>query len=248
MITQKNTAIIIPARLAAIRLPNKPLIDINGEPMILHVWRRACDSNLGKVIVATDSIDIQNIIKNNGGVSLLTSSEHHSGTDRIFEALEQYDKSDEIKYIINLQGDLPTIDSNSLLRVLRILENQKVSIGTLVVKIKNKEDLLKPQIVKAVCEFKDTQENARAMDFQRTPENISPDNLYHHIGIYSYTKESLKQFVKLSQTSREISEKLEQLRALENNIHIEAGLIDFLPLGVDTPEDLEIIKEQMTKI
>jgi 3-deoxy-manno-octulosonate cytidylyltransferase (CMP-KDO synthetase) len=247
MITQKNTAIIIPARLAATRLPNKPLILINGEPMIHHVWKRACDTNIGQVIVATDSEKIQKVIKKGGGICLLTSLDHQSGTDRICEALLEYDKNSEINYIINLQGDLPNIDSTCVLRVLKILENQEVHIGTLVKKIDDKKDFSKTQIVKAICKFNDNNINARALDFQRLPENVPHENLYHHIGIYSYTRESLMRFVSLEQSKREKEEKLEQLRALENKMHIEVGLIDFLPQGVDTPEDLEIMKCLMAK-
>ena len=247
MITQKNTAIIIPARLAATRLPNKPLIMINGKPMIHHVWERACESNLGKVVVATDSKEIQKVIEDNGGTACLTLMDHQSGTDRIYEALQKCDTENKIEYVINLQGDLPNIDTPSLSKVLQLLENKKVNIGTLVVRINDETDLHKSQIVKALCMFQKNEISTKALDFQRLPKDVSVNDLYHHIGIYSYTRESLSQFVKLDQTKRERDEKLEQLRALENNMHIEAGLIDFLPLGVDTPEDLEVIKGLMRK-
>ena len=135
MITQKNTAIIIPARLAATRLPNKPLIMINGKPMIHHVWERACESNLGEVVVATDSKEIQKVIEDNGGTACLTLMDHQSGTDRIYEALVKCDSKNEIEYIVNLQGDLPSIEASALSAVLRLLENNEVHIGTLVVKI-----------------------------------------------------------------------------------------------------------------
>ncbi len=247
MITQKNTAIIIPARLAATRLPNKPLIMIHGKPMIYHVWKRACESNLGKVVVATDSKEIQKVIENDGGVAFLTSMDHQSGTDRINEALQKCDNESKIEYIINLQGDLPNIDTPSLTTVLQLLENKDVNIGTLVVRINDEADLNKSQIVKALCMFQKNERSTKALNFQRLPKDISIKNIYHHIGIYSYTRESLSKFVNLDQTKRERDEKLEQLRALENNMHIEAGLIDFLPLGVDTPEDLEAIKGLMRK-
>ena len=247
MITQKNTAIIIPARLAATRLPNKPLIMINGKPMIHHVWERACESNLGEVVVATDSKEIQKVIEDNGGTACLTLMDHQSGTDRIYEALQKCDTENKIEYVINLQGDLPNIDTPSLSKVLQLLENKKVNIGTLVVRINDETDLHKSQIVKALCMFQKNEIRTKALDFQRLPKGVSVNDLYHHIGIYSYTRESLSQFVKLNQTKRERDEKLEQLRALENNMHIEAALIDFLPLGVDTPEDLEVIKGLMRK-
>ena len=247
MITQKNTAIIIPARLAATRLPNKPLITISGKPMIHHVWERANQSNLGKVVVATDSKEIQKVIKNIGGTACLTSIDHQSGSDRIYEALEKCDSENEIEYIINLQGDLPSIEASALSAVLKLLENKEVNVGTLVVKIKEESDLHKSQIVKALCEFKENKKSTKAIDFQRLPKDASTNYFYHHIGIYSYTRESLSRFVNLDQTKRERDEKLEQLRALEDNMHIEAGLIDFFPLGVDTPEDLEAIKDIMRK-
>ena len=229
MITQKNTAIIIPARLAATRLPNKPLIKIHDKTMIQHVWERANESNLGKVIVATDSNEIQKVIENSGGVACLTSSDHQSGTDRIYEALEKCDSENEIEYIINLQGDLPSIEVSALSAVLKLLENKEVNVGTLVVKIKEESDLHKSQIVKALCEFKENKKSTKAIDFQRLPKDASTNNFYHHIGIYSYTRDSLAKFINLDQ------------------MHIEAGLIDFFPLGVDTPEDLEAIKDVMRK-
>ena len=247
MITQKNTAIIIPARLAATRLPNKPLIKIHNKTMIQHVWERAKEANLGRVIVATDNEEIQKVIENSGGVACLTSIDHQSGTDRIYEALQKCDRKNEIEYIVNLQGDIPSIKANALSAVLKLLENKEVQIGTLVVKINEESDLHKSQIVKALCIFRENEKNTKAINFQRQPKENSINDFYHHIGIYSYTKESLKQFVNLKQTPREKEEKLEQLRALENNMHIEAGLIDFLPLGVDTPEDLEAIKGILKK-
>ena len=220
MITQKNTAIIIPARLAATRLPNKPLIKIHDKTMIQHVWERANESNLGKVIVATDSNKIQKVIENSGGVACLTSSDHQSGTDRIYEALQKCDSENEIEYIINLQGDIPSIKAHALSVVLKLLENKEVQIGTLVVRISEESDLHKSQIVKALCEFQENKKSAKAIDFQRLPKDTSTNNFYHHIGIYSYTRDSLAKFINLDQTQREQDENLEQLRALENNMHL----------------------------
>ncbi len=247
MITQKNTAIIIPARLAATRLPNKPLIKIHNKTMIQHVWERANEANLGRVIVATDNEEIQKVIENSGGVACLTSIGHQSGTDRIYEALQKCDSENEIEYVINLQGDIPSIKAKALSAVLKLLENKEVRIGTLVVRLSEESDLHKSQIVKALCIFEGNKRNTKAINFERQPKENSINNFYHHIGIYSYTRESLKQFVSLDQTHREKEEKLEQLRALENDMHIEAGLIDFLPIGVDTPEDLEAIKGILKK-
>ena len=245
MITQKNTAIIIPARLAASRLPNKPLIMIHDKPMIQHVWEKANQSNLGKVIVATDSEEIQKVIKNIGGTACLTSADHQSGSDRIYEALEKCDSENEVEYIINLQGDIPGIKAHALSAVLKLLENKEVQIGTLVVRISEESDLHKSQIVKAQCIFEENKRNTKAINFERQPKENSINNLYHHIGIYSYTRESLKQFVSLDQTHREKEEKLEQLRALENSMSIHVGYINSSPLSVDTKSDLVEVREIM---
>ena len=243
MITQENTAIIIPARLQASRLPNKPLLDIHGKPMIQHVWERAVLSQLGEVLVATDSVDIKNLVEGLGGNACMTSAKHTSGTDRIYEALNKFDLDQRIQFVINLQGDLPTINSEALSTVLSLIEEEGSEMGTLASVFSDKSEIKKNQVVKAFCDYKENENSTLALDFIRKNDNYDENKLYHHIGIYSFRRETLKKFVTLSQTERENNEKLEQLRALDNDIKIKVGLIDFLPLGVDTPEDLEEIKK-----
>ena len=243
MITQENTAIIIPARLQASRLPNKPLLEIHGKPMIQHVWESAVSSQLGEVLVATDSEDIKNLVEGLGGNACMTSAKHTSGTDRINEALNKFDLDQRIAFIINLQGDLPTINSEALSTVLSLIEEEGSEMGTLASVFMDKSEIKKNQVVKAFCDFKENESSTMALDFIRNNDLYDENKLYHHIGIYSFRRDSLKKFVSLSQTEREKNEKLEQLRALDNDMKIKVGLIDFLPLGVDTPEDLEKIKE-----
>ena len=243
MITQDNTAIIIPARLQASRLPNKPLLEIHGKPMIQHVWEKAVLSQLGEVLVATDSEDIKNLIEGLGGNACMTSAKHISGTDRIYEALNKFDLDQRIEFIINLQGDLPTINSEALSAVLSLIKEEGSEMGTLASVFSDKSEIKKNQVVKVLCDFKENESSSLALDFIRKNNNYDENKLYHHIGIYSFRRESLKKFVSLSQTEREKNEKLEQLRALDNDMKIKVGLIDFLPLGVDTPEDLVEIKE-----
>ena len=243
MITQENTAIIIPARLQASRLPNKPLLEIHGKPMIQHVWERAVLSQLGEVLVATDSVDIKNLVEGLGGNACMTSVKHTSGTDRIYEALNKFDLDQRIQFVINLQGDLPTINSEALSTVLSLIEEEGSEMGTLASVFSDKSEIKKNQVVKAFCDYKENENSTLALDFIRKNDNYDENKLYHHIGIYSFRRETLKKFVTLSRTERENNEKLEQLRALDNDIKIKVGLIDFLPLGVDTPEDLEEIKK-----
>ena len=245
MINQKNTAIFIPARLAATRLPNKPLELINNQPMIIHVWKRAVEASLGKVVVATDSDEIDKIVKQEGGISIVTDMKHQSGSDRIYEALIKIDPNNEINYIINLQGDLPNILGKNLKQVLNILKSDQYDIGTLVAKINSDDDLNNSNIVKALCNFNEEEIVTKAIDFTRTYDHSINEKLFHHIGIYSYRRSSLERFINLPQSSRETLFKLEQLRALDNNMNIGAALIDNLPIGVDTHEDLELVRNTM---
>ena len=239
MINQENTAIIIPARLASTRLPNKPLLPINGKPMILHVWEQAVAASLGEVIVATDSQEIKDVISQAGGNCEFTNANHQSGTDRIFEALENFDTANKINYIINLQGDLPQINRECLIAVVNLLTEKAVDIGTLACEMTNPDEINSNSIVKAIADINSTTQIGQAINFTRNAETSVNGNHLHHIGLYAYTRTALAKFVQLPQSAREKEEKLEQLRALDNHMRIEIGLIDFLPLGVDTPEDLE---------
>lgn len=243
MSNQQSTAIIIPARLESKRLPNKPLLEINSKTMIEHVWENAINSQLGTVVVATDSQEIIDVIKKRNGLAYMTSENHLSGTDRIYEALNIFDQNRAIEKVINLQGDLPTIDQFALKEVLNLLDNTEVDIGTLVAPFKDFDEMQKTQYVKAECHFKSNNIKARATNFTRITDREKMENLYHHIGIYSYRREVLEKFVNLKQTDREKEEKLEQLRAIENNMHIEVSLINSPILGIDTQEDLDNIRE-----
>ena len=239
MINQENTAIIIPARLASTRLPNKPLLPINGKPMILHVWEQAVAAEIGEVIVATDSDQIKQVISEAGGNCELTRSNHQSGTDRIYEALENFDQNKNINFIINLQGDLPQINRECLSSVVNLLSDEEAEISTLVCEMTDHDEINSKSIVKAIADINPNTKIGRAINFTRTPEASINGNYLHHIGLYAYTRSALEKFVHLAPSTREIDQKLEQLRALDNQMRIDIQLIDFLPLGVDTPEDLE---------
>ena len=239
MINQENTAIIIPARLASTRLPNKPLLPINGKPMILHVWEQAVAAEIGKVIVATDSDQIKEVISEAGGNCELTRSNHQSGTDRIYEALENFDQDKNINFIVNLQGDLPQINRECLSSVVNLLSDEAAEVSTLVCEMTDHDEINSKSIVKAIADINPNTKIGRAINFTRTPEASINGNYLHHIGLYAYTRSALEKFVHLAPSTREIDQKLEQLRALDNQMRIDIQLIDFLPLGVDTPEDLE---------
>ena len=239
MINQENTVIIIPARLASTRLPNKPLLPINGKPMILHVWEQAVAAEIGKVIVATDSDQIKQVISEAGGNCELTRSNHQSGTDRIYEALENFDQDKNINFIINLQGDLPQINRECLSSVVNLLSDEAAEVSTLVCEMTDLDEIKSKSIVKAIADINPNTKIGRAINFTRAPEASINGNYLHHIGLYAYTRSALEKFVHLAPSTREIDQKLEQLRALDNQMRIDIQLIDFLPLGVDTPEDLE---------
>ena len=235
--------IIIPSRLESSRLPNKPLADINGEPMIVHVYKRAKEANIANVIVAAGNVEIKEVIENIGGEAILTNSNHESGSDRIFEALNIYDKESKFDNIINLQGDLPNIHKDALSKIISLLELNAADISTLGVKISSEEEFLNPNIVKAY--IKNISESNYVDDFDRRFDIGKEEFLYHHIGIYGYKREALEAFVEFDQSKTEIERKLEQMRAIENGMKIVLGLIDELPISVDTQEDLEIARISM---
>ena len=235
--------IIIPSRLESSRLPNKPLADINGEPMIVHVYKRAKEANIANVIVAAGNVEIKEVIENIGGEAILTSSNHESGSDRIFEALNIYDKESKFDNIINLQGDLPNIHKDALFRIISLLELNDADISTLGVKISSEEEFLNPNIVKAY--IKNISESNYVDDFDRRFDIGKEEFLYHHVGIYGYKRKALEAFVGFDQSKAEIERKLEQMRAIENGMKIVLGLIDELPISVDTQEDLEIARRNM---
>jgi 3-deoxy-manno-octulosonate cytidylyltransferase (CMP-KDO synthetase) len=230
--------IVIPARLASTRLPGKPLADIHGLPMIVHVWRGAIAADIGPVLVAAAEPDIAHAVEAAGGRALLTRPAHPSGSDRIWEAVEQADGSARHDVIVNLQGDLPAIDPAAIRRVLAPLAERAVDIATLAVEIRDEAERDNPNVVKVVAALGDDRPIARALYFTRTrcPPDAGPH--FHHIGIYAYRRAALAHFVTLPPGRLEQREKLEQLRALEAGLRIDVALVDTVPLGVDTPDDL----------
>lgn len=231
--------VLIPARLASSRLPDKPLADIHGVPMIVHVWRCAVQAGIGPVVVACGEQAIADAVRAHGGTAVLTRPDHPSGSDRVWEALERVDPERQFGAVVNVQGDLPTLDPAVVRAVFEPLEDGGVDIATLVAEITDDEERTNPNVVKAAVGFAPGRRIARALYFSRAtvPANAGPH--YHHIGLYAYTRAALQRFVTLPQGVLEQREKLEQLRALENGMRIDAALVDTVPLGVDTPADLE---------
>lgn len=236
--------IVIPARLQATRLPGKPLADICGEPMIVHVWRRAVEARCGPVVVATDAEPIREAVTGAGGQAVMTRPDHASGSDRVFEAVGQCDPAGSLQTIINLQGDLPTLDPALIRACVQALTAGQAEIGTIAAEIVREEERTDPNIVKVVgTPLK--RRLLRALYFTRASAPYGAGPLYHHIGLYAYTREALARFVSLPPSPLELREKLEQLRALEAGMRINVGLVDTVPLGVDTPPDLERARQML---
>ena len=238
-----KTLIIIPSRLSATRLPGKPLLKINNLSIISHVFRRAQEANIGEVFVATEDQEIADDVIKNGGNAVLTNKNHKTGTDRIYEAFQKLNIKN-VNLIINLQGDEPAIDIKDIINLNQKMIINGSKIGTLASNIKNKNDLENENIVKVITkENLEVDQFSEAKTFVRNSSNLN--NIYHHIGIYCYRTETLEQFVKLSQSKNEVKNRLEQLRALDNNIKIMVGLAKSAPIGVDTKEDFLAIKKIM---
>jgi len=230
--------VVVPARLAATRLPDKPLADIHGEAMIVHVWRRAVAAAVGPVIVACGDGAIADAIAAVGGRAILTDPDLPSGSDRVAAALAVADPDRRHDAVVNLQGDLPTLDPALVLAVLAPLADPAVDIATLATPITRPEERDNPNVVKAVAGFAPGSRIARALYFTRATAPAGEGPLYHHIGIYAYRRDALERFVRLAPGVLERRERLEQLRALEAGMRIDAALVDTVPLGVDTPQDL----------
>jgi len=239
-----NTLILIPARMASTRLPGKPLADINGLPMICHVVDRAREADIGEPIVACDNIEIVNAVEAHGAKAVMTAITHESGSDRIWEAVEKVDPDGKAETIINVQGDLPAIDPEVIRQSLLPLENKDADISTLAAEIVDEAEKTNPNVVKAVGKLI-SEKRMRALYFSRATVPHGDGPLYHHIGLYAYRREALKKFVSLPQSLLEIREKLEQLRALENDMRIDIELVDTVPHGVDTLQDLEKAKQML---
>lgn len=240
-----NPVVIIPARLHATRLPGKPLADIEGEPMIVHVWRRAMAAGIGPVVVAAGEPEIADAVTKHGGTAILTRPDHPSGSDRVWEALEKIDPGHKFGAVVNVQGDLPTLDPDIVRAVFRPLEDPAVDLATLVAEIRVEEERTNPNVVKAVVGFAPGARTGRALYFTRATAPWGPGPHYHHIGLYTYRREALARFVSLPQGVLEKREKLEQLRALEAGMRIDAALVDTVPLGVDTSADLERARQMI---
>lgn len=242
--TKTRALVLIPARMAATRLPGKPLLDIAGLPMIVHVLRRAEAARIGRVVVATDAPDIARAVTAHGGEAVMTRADHPSGSDRIFEALEALDPSREIDTIINVQGDLPTIDPGDIRAVLAPLDDPAVDIATLAAVIRKDEEHTNPNVVKVIGSPV-SETRLRALYFTRATAPHGEGPRYHHIGLYAYRRQALARFVALPPSPLEIREKLEQLRALEAGMRIDVTVVDTVPLGVDTPHDLETARQML---
>ena len=237
--------ILIPARLAASRLPGKPLAAIAGEPMIVHVLRRAQAAAIGPVVVATDSPEVAAAVDKAGGRAVITATDHASGSDRIFEALGKVDSERRAEIIVNVQGDLPTIDPAAIRAALIPLADAAVDIATLAAEIKVVAERTSPHVVKVVG-TPVAPRRLRALYFTRATAPAGEGPLYHHIGLYAFRRAALERFVKLPPSPLERREKLEQLRALEAGMRIDVEIVDTVPLGVDTPEDLEKARAMLT--
>ncbi|RUM99236.1 3-deoxy-manno-octulosonate cytidylyltransferase [Pseudaminobacter arsenicus] len=230
--------ILIPARMRATRLPGKPLADICGRPMIVHVAERARESGLGRVVVATDTPEVASAVEAGGFEAVMTRADHESGSDRIFEALTKLDPDGGFDIVINVQGDLPTIDPDTIRSALQPFDDPQVDIATLGVEITRDDEKTNPNVVKIVGSPR-SETRLRALYFTRATAPWGEGPLYHHIGLYAYRRAALTRFVELKPSPLEKRERLEQLRALEAGMRIDVEIVRSLPLGVDTPEDLE---------
>jgi 3-deoxy-manno-octulosonate cytidylyltransferase (CMP-KDO synthetase) len=234
-----NPVLLIPARMASTRLPNKPLADIAGVPMIVRVWRQAMAAELGPVVVAAGDADIVAAIEAHGGRAVLTDPELPSGSDRIWAALQLVDPQGAHDVVVNLQGDLPALDPEQLKTVVAALRRSRAEIATLAAPIDNEADKADPAVVKAVVAWDAGERLGRALYFTRSQAPSGDGTLYHHVGLYAYGREALENFVALPPSPLEKREKLEQLRALEAGMSIAVAHVDEAPLSVDTPADLE---------
>ncbi len=237
-----NPIVLIPARMNATRLPGKPLADIHGAPMIVHVWRRAIEADVGPVWVAADDARIMEAVASAGGKAVMTRSDHPSGSDRIFEALGAVDADGVHDVVVNIQGDLPTIEPSVVRACLAPLAELAVDIATLATPITREQEKDDPNVVKVIATELDPT-RLRALYFTRARAPWGEGRLLHHIGLYSYRRDALRRFVATSPSPLERREKLEQLRALEAGMRIDVALVDTAPLGVDAPEDLERARE-----
>src|SRR5438445_1841836 len=244
--TNPRILVLIPARMAATRLPGKPLADIAGQPMIVHVMRRAEAAGIGRVAVATDTAEIASVVTAHGGEAVMTRPEHPSGSDRIHEAMQKLDPDAKAELVVNLQGDFPTIAPESLREVLPPFVDPVVDIVTLASQIHTEEEDLAPSVVKAIG-TRIGPRRLRALYFTRATAPYGDGPRYHHIGVYAYRPAALDRFVSLPPSPLERQESLEQLRAVEDGMRIDIMIVDSVPRGVDTPPDLETARSILSK-
>ena len=236
----QRPVVVIPARLAATRFPEKPLADIHGVPMIVQVLRRAMEAEIGPVLVACGDAPIADAVRAAGGHAVMTDPDLPSGSDRIHSALREFDPDGRFDAVVNVQGDLPTIDPKIIATALNPLETDEVDIATLAVEIVEERERTDPNVVKAVIALGPGGRIGRALYFSRATVPSAPQGPhYHHIGLYAFRRTALDRFVALPPGSLEKLERLEQLRALEAGMRIDVALVDTVPLGVDTPADLD---------
>ena len=243
---RSSNIVLIPARMAATRLPGKPLLEIAGAPMIVHVLRRALEADLGRVAVATDSADIADAVRAAGGEVVMTRTDHPSGSDRVFEALQTLDPDGRIETVVNLQGDVPTIAPDNIRVVLSPLADPDVAIATLAAQIHTEEEATNPNVVKVIC-AQIGPDRLRALYFTRATAPWGDGPRFHHIGLYAYRRAALTRFVALPPSPLEKREKLEQLRAIEAGMRIDVTVVDTVPRGVDTPDDLDTARRALAK-
>lgn len=247
-----NTIVVIPARMASTRLPGKPLADLCGLPMIVQVWQRAKQANIGRVLIAAAEDEIANAVRSAGGDAILTDVNLPSGSDRVAQALALRDPNRDYEFVVNLQGDLPTIEAKAIRASLGAFLTHDADITTLVAQITQEDEVTNPNVVKAIARFGYGASTGTASDFVRqVDENLAPP-FWHHIGIYAYRRAALEKFVQLPVSLREKQRSLEQMRALDNGMTIAVSRVDAIPFGVDTPQDLErarivLQEQQMTE-
>jgi 3-deoxy-manno-octulosonate cytidylyltransferase (CMP-KDO synthetase) len=244
--TETRTLVLIPARMAATRLPGKPLLDIAGLPMIVHVLRSAEAAQIGRVAIATDTPEIAAAVEAHGGEAVLTLADHPSGSDRIHEALRKLDPEGRTEIVVNLQGDFPTIRPDNIRSVLDPLADPAVDIATLAAEIHTEEEATNPNVVKVIGSTV-SPGRMRALYFTRATAPWGDGPRYHHIGLYAYRRAALERFVGLAPSPLERREKLEQLRAIEAGMRIDVTVVETVPRGVDTPADLETARRILAK-
>ena len=234
--------IVIPSRIGATRLPRKPLAEIAGEPMIVHVWRRAMEADAGDVVVATDAPEIAEAIEKAGGKAVMTRTDHPSGSDRVFEAANIVDPDGRIGIIVNVQGDQPVLEPSVIRDTIAPLADPDVDIATVAAIIRDPSTVLEPSVVKMIGTPLPGGNTFRALYFTRAPAPFGPGPIFHHIGLYAYRRAALSRFVNLPPSPLELREKLEQLRALEAGMRIDVRRVEAMPMSVDTPDDLEKVR------